>query len=104
MENKDERILNITRHEATLNKMDELVQKLDVLQQEWSDMRRAYDELVDYYYSDTRNEDLELDEKDDFFGDLPRGVLSEDAIYNMMVDNSQVAFRFMRTALDYLEP
>ena len=103
MQNKEEKFANISRHEVTLNKMHALVERLSEIQQEWYGMQKDYAQLIEYYYSETRHEDLELDAAD-FFGDLPRGVLSEDAIYNLMSDNSQVAFALMRTALDYLEP
>ncbi|MBE6878449.1 MAG: DUF4298 domain-containing protein [Ruminococcaceae bacterium] len=46
--------------------------------------------LVDYYSSPQWMEDYEADEKGLIPSDLKRGVLSEDAVYNLLCDNKEL--------------
>lgn len=102
-ENLQLRITEISKHEATLQKMEALLSRMEEMQEEWGNLRKDFQQMMEYYTGDEWTEDLKLDEQG-LFRDLPRGVLSEDEIYNVFTRNTQLAFRLARTALDYVEP
>ncbi len=80
------------RQEETLQELQTLLDKLE-------EQRGAYASLIEYYYSDQRNRDLE----DDRAGLIPqtmnRGVLSEDAIFDLVGDYRDTAIRMMEVGL-----
>ena len=53
---------------------------------EYEETQRAIDILSDYYGSDTWKQDFADDEAGLLPKDLKRGVLSEDAIWNLLAD------------------
>lgn len=82
------------RHLA-LNKS--LSDSLSQLSQEQS----TYLQLLDYYQSQTYMEDLDLSNKGHFNG-IPCGVLSEDGVYNLLFDRTNLASQ-LRELADMLE-
>lgn len=87
---KMENILN--QYTQTLKEMEELLGSLD-------EHRQDYKDLLDYYYSDQRRQDLLDDEQGLIPNDLPRGVLSEDGIYDFLGDYRDTALHMIETAL-----
>lgn len=86
---KMENILNT--HSAQLETLNTL---LDFVQQHHAE----YNQLIEYYYSDQRNQDLQ-DDKDHLLPqNLARGVLSEDAIFDLIGDYRDTALRLLETA------
>lgn len=57
--------------------------------------------LLDYYQSQTYMEDLDLSNKG-YFDGIPCGVLSEDGVYNLLFDRSNLASQ-LRELADLLE-
>ncbi|MBS4750935.1 DUF4298 domain-containing protein [Carnobacteriaceae bacterium zg-ZUI78] len=82
-----------------INDLQQLEKCLDVLDKDYS----HYQELIAYYYSDERNTDLTLDDTNQLPKTLKRGVLSEDAIYNMMADRHELLIRMLETATKWLK-
>ncbi|MCZ6111823.1 DUF4298 domain-containing protein [Campylobacter ureolyticus] len=54
------------------------------------------------YYGKQRNDDLEADRKGEIPTDLKRAVLSEDEIYNMMIDYRESAIEMIEIATKML--
>ena len=50
-------------------------------------------ELINYYESDSWLKDFEADEAGLIPNDLKRGVLSEDAVYNLLLDLEEFNFK-----------
>ena len=65
--------------------------------------RKAYRKLVDYYGSTQWMRDYEADEAGKLPADLKRGVLSEDAVYDLITDNHELIVRMMRMLTDEIE-
>ncbi|NQI73325.1 DUF4298 domain-containing protein [Streptococcus suis] len=61
----------------------------------------SYLRLLDYYQSQTYMEDLDLSNKG-YFDGIPCGVLSEDGVYNLLFDRSNLASQ-LRELADLLE-
>lgn len=72
----DESIEGIKEFEKSLKKYKSLQKKIDVLE--------------DYYSSKTWRKDYKDDEKGKINSDIKRGVLSQDGIYNMLIENDEL--------------
>lgn len=62
-----------------------------------------YLKLVRYYESRQWMKDLEDDEKGKLPGDLKRGVLSEDAVYDLLTDSREITLRMLKIVEKMLE-
>ena len=83
-------------HEKMLRELNRLLDVLDARQAD-------YQALLDYYYSDQRNQDLRDDENHLIPQTLARGVLSEDEVFNLSEDYRDTALRMMELALHMLK-
>lgn len=94
---------HIKTYEDTLDlheqKIEELNKILDVLEENLS----GYQELMEYYYSEKWQQDLEDDSNGLLPEDLKRGVLSEDGIYNVLAEVNDTAIRMMELGIKYLK-
>ena len=93
----------ITEMEAVLDAQTEQLARLNTLLDEMDQDAARYQALVDYYYSDQREQNLAEDEAGTLPQDLKRGVLSEDGIWNLMESRYDTALRMMETALAILK-
>ena len=64
---------------------------------------KAYQKLSDYYGSTQWMQDYEDDEAGKFPMDLKRGVLSEDAVYDLFTENRDLHVRMLRLVTNALE-
>ena len=74
------RIKRITEMEARLNRIREWLERTTC------DIREDIRLLEEYYHSPLWRSDFEADEAGLLPADLPRGVLSEDAVYNVLTE------------------
>ncbi|MBO5014912.1 MAG: DUF4298 domain-containing protein [Bacteroides sp.] len=81
-----EQIERIQKMEQLLDKAWVAVSKECITSIEYEETQRAIDILSDYYGSDTWKQDFADDEAGLLPKDLKRGVLSEDAIWNLLAD------------------
>ena len=58
---------------------------------------------MDYYESALRDEDLKADEQHLIPKELKRGVLSEDGIYDLMLNYRESAIEMMEVALEMIK-
>ncbi len=90
---KMETIMN--DHSRMLAQLNDLLDRLEAHQQERQ-------ELIAYYYSDQRRQDLEDDNQDLIPKTMHRGVLSEDEIYNLMSEDYETGIRMIELALKFI--
>ncbi len=83
------------------NRQLELNQSLSDSLSQLSKEQSTYLQLLDYYQSQTYMEDLELSNKG-YFNGIPCGVLSEDGVYNLLFDRTNLASQ-LRELADMLE-
>ncbi|MGI5949155.1 DUF4298 domain-containing protein [Peptoniphilus sp.] len=62
-----------------------------------------YEKLKDYYGSDDYFDDLESWDRGEFPKDLRCGVLSEDAVFNLMGDNFSTAIKMLEVATEMVK-
>lgn len=94
---------HISEMEAILDYQSRKITELNNLLDELKGSKNDYNRLIDYYYSERREQDLDDDQNGLIDKTLKRGVLSEDAIYNLMTDNYQCCMKMLELSLDYLK-
>ncbi len=93
-----EKYEHITKMEHILNTHTEKLQTLNEILDFIEAHQADYQSLIQYYYSEQRNCDLADDENGLIPKTLNRGVLSEDAIYDLMTDYYQTGLRMLEVA------
>ncbi|MCI8623346.1 MAG: DUF4298 domain-containing protein [Provencibacterium sp.] len=95
-----EPIARIVRMEQFLNEAWAAVKALDQALDRYAAARAGLTELTAYYEDGRWMEDFEADAAGRLPQDLNRGVLSEDAVYNLLTDNAQLKERLRRLGKD----
>jgi hypothetical protein len=90
-------IERIERMEQNLERATDALRVLNDALDEYEAAQDALHELDTYYCSDTWKQDFSDDEQGKFPNTLKRGVLSEDAIWNVLED-----YRALKERLDML--
>ena len=94
-----EQISRIKRMEANLDAAREAVDRLSSAIDQYEAAQKKYFELEEYYCSRQWRKDFEDDEAGRLPVDLKRGVLSEDAVYDLITEHSDLILRMNRVAL-----
>lgn len=94
---------HITKMESIMVWHEKAIKDLEALLDTMEAHQEDYASLMEYYYSDQRNQDLEDDENGLIPQDLHRGVLSEDEIFDLMGDYRDTAIHMMEAALSMLK-
>ena len=89
-----DQIKRIQYFETILDVGCELFDRLETALKDWKDLQPKLQELGDYYESDDWREDFEDDEEGRLPEGVKRGVLSEDAIYNLLITNDVMLKQF----------
>ena len=79
-----EQIKRISQMERRLNRASVAVKRLEAALDKWEAAQEAIAALGEYYGSDLWKQDFADDEAGNLPADLKRGVLSEDAIWNLL--------------------
>ena len=81
-----EQIERITYMEQILDEATEAVSSLSEALEKYSAVQDKLQELTDYYSSEQWRQDFDDDSAGKIPNNLKRGVLSEDAVYNLLAD------------------
>jgi len=76
--------------------LDKAIRKMDALEKQiadYEDFQSEIRKLEEYYASRQWKDDYAMDEAGEFSGNLKRGVLSEDGIYNVLERNKELLER-----------
>ena len=85
-----ERIERITEMEKYLDESKKAIEDLSDALENYALVRERYYKLQEYYDSELWMQDFEADEACKLPKDLKRGVLSEDAIYDLITDHERL--------------
>ena len=98
-----EQIERITQMEACLDASEQAIRELSEALSAFEEVQTKYRQLSDYYGSDQWMQDYEDDESGQLPKDLKRGVLSEDAVYDLITENRELLVRMLRLVTSALE-
>lgn len=84
MKDNKEQIARIRKMERRLNRASAAVKRLEAALDKWEAVQEDIAALEEYYGSDLWKQDFADDEAGLLPADLKRGVLSEDALWNLL--------------------
>lgn len=93
-----EKIERIQRMESYLNDYAKTLEETKQAMEQLKEHQESYIQLRDYYSSQVYFDDLELSNQTDFPADLPCGVLSEDAVYDLLDEHFQMGVELLEIA------
>ena len=93
-----EKIERIQRMESYLNDYAKTLEETKKAVDRLKEHQESYIQLRDYYSSQVFFDDLELSHQADFPADLPCGVLSEDAVYDLLDEHFQMGVELLEIA------
>ena len=93
-----EQIERIKTREQHLDRASQAVMRLSAALDDYAEAQEALRELNAYYGSDEWKQDFADDEAGLLPNDLKRGVLSEDGIWNVLTDSSDLNSRIKEMA------
>lgn len=95
-----EQIERIKAMERCLDRVSQVVMRLSAALDEYVNAQDALHQLSDYYGSDPWKQDFAADSAGLLPPDLKRGVLSEDAVWNLLEDVRDVKERMQEMVKD----
>ncbi len=98
-----EQIERITEMERCLDASERAVRDLSEALSAFEEVQEQYRKLSDYYGSDQWMQDYADDEAGELPRDLKRGVLSEDAVYDLITENRELLVRMLKLVTSALE-
>lgn len=88
----------LKKHTETYEKYGELIGRINNILDEFEKNRADFDKLVEYYYSEQFKKDYDDSNQGKINSDINQGILTEDAIYDLMGDDYYLALRFLNLA------
>ncbi len=98
-----EQIERINEMEQCLDASEKAIRELSEALSAYEETQEQYRKLSDYYGSDQWMQDYEDDEAGKLPRDLKRGVLSEDAVYDLITENRELLVRMLKLVAGALE-
>lgn len=93
-----EKIERIQKMEGYLNDYAKTLEETKKAVDRLKEHQESYIQLRNYYSSQVYFDDLELSHQADFPADLPCGVLSEDAVYDLLDEHFQMGVELLEIA------
>lgn len=98
MSDNKKQVARIRQMERRLNRASAAVKRLEAALGKWEAAQEDIAALDEYYGSDLWKQDLADDDAGRLPADLKRGVLSEDGIWNLLADVSELNKRLHKVA------
>ena len=98
-----EQIERIKQMELHLDRASSAVMQLSAALDNYIDVQKSISALDEYYSSDDWKQDYADDEAGLLPPNLRRGVLSEDAVWNLLSDTKEMNIRLLETVLEILK-
>lgn len=89
---------HLKKHTETYEKYGKLLEKINTILDELEENREDFDKLVEYYYSEQFQKDYDDSNEGKIDSSINQGILTEDAIYDLMGDDYYLALRFLDLA------
>ena len=93
----------IRKMETYLDESGEAIEELSAALDKYEQIQSKFYKLEDYYSSKRWMDDFEADEAGRLPADLKRGVLSEDAVYDLLTAHRELMARMQRAVLRCME-
>ncbi len=94
---------HISKMENSMVQQEQILTDLNQVLDRLEAHRTNYQNLIGYYYSEQRSQDLADDSNHLIPDSLCRGVLSEDGIFDLIGDDRDTAIRMLEIAVQMLK-
>lgn len=91
----------VSKMESYLDESGVAIRELSEALEKYESVQAKYYELEEYYGSDNWMADFDADRAGEFPVDLKRGVLSEDAVYDLITDHIELIKRLQSAVLRF---
>ena len=98
-----DQIDRINKYEYILNNSNQIIKNLEKTINDLNNIQSDIKSLNDYYGSSEWYQDIDDDKLGLLPKDINKGILSEDAIYNLLIDNKEVAIEMLEVATNILK-
>ena len=88
----------LIKHTETYENYKELLVNVNEILDKLENDREDFDKLVEQYYSDQFQQDYDDSNEGKIDSSINQGILTEDAIYDLMGDDYYLALRFLDLA------
>ena len=95
----DERTERVIQMESFLNESYEAIRRLSDAMDGYEAVQEKLDILENYYTGNDWMADYQADERGEFPEGLERGVLSEDAVYDLLTEHRELMKRLLKAVL-----
>lgn len=89
---------HLEEHTQTYEHYKELLEKINEILDQLDKDRKDFDKLAEYYYSEQFRKDFDDSNEGKIDPTINQGILTEDAIYDLMGDDYYLALRFLDLA------
>ena len=89
---------HLEKYTQTYEHYKELLEKINEILDQLDKDRKDFDKLVEYYYSEQFRKDFDDSNEGKIDPTINQGILTEDAIYDLMGDDYYLALRFLDLA------
>jgi hypothetical protein len=93
----------IRQFEALYNEWAAMLPALEAAQQQWQQARTRLQALRAYYFDGDWRAHMEADEAGRIPADLPRGILTEDTLYNAFIAERELALEWVQLGAQALK-
>lgn len=94
---------DVIKFEKILNESTQLFQELATILDKLEDNHANFSALLRYYGSEAYLKDVDLSDNTNMYDDMPCGVLSQDAVYNLIADARFEAIRMLEISTKILK-
>lgn len=94
---------DVIKYEAILNKSNSLFEQLRDIIDKINENQVEFNELKNYYMSEEYIRDVEISNTTDKYSDVPCGVLSEDAVFDLIGESYDISLEMLETATRILK-
>lgn len=99
----EERLENIRQMEAIANETEQFIKDAEILLQKWTGLMPRIKKMNDYYGSPTWRDDYDASNNGQIPAGMPHGVLSEDWLYNLLGEHTQLCNEYKSLIDKFLE-
>lgn len=96
-------IERINKYEYILNNSNQIIKNLEKTINDLNNIQSDIKSLNDYYGSNEWYKDIDDDKLGLLPKDINKGILSEDAIYNLLMNNKEIAIDMLEVATNILK-
>ena len=98
-----QQVERVSRMESYLDESGAAIAELTAALEKYESVQDKYYELEEYYGSEDWMADFDADRAGELPADLKRGVLSEDAVYDLITDHIELMKRLQDAVLRSME-